>query len=218
MSVIACWRSGMTLSMRLFGFPRSNRTRRKAVCFSGWVVRSFRLLLERRDSRLLSAEHSIEETALTAFGHWRANLSACLAARSDCSSQHGSNLSELFHQFLELVWEQGLGAIADRFLRVRMNFNQQAVRSGCNRSPGHRRNLVATAGAMRGVDNNGEVGEFLDNWDRRNIQCVAGVVLKGSNATLAQDDFMVSAGENIFGRKEPLFDGCGNPAFEQHRF
>ena len=80
-----------------------------------------------------------------------------------------------------------------------MNLDQQSVRSRCDSSSGHRRNLVAATSAVRGVDHNGKVGEFLYNRYGRNVQRVASVVLKGSNATLAQHDLMVSAGENIFG-------------------
>ena len=80
-----------------------------------------------------------------------------------------------------------------------MNLNQQSVRSSCDGSPGHRRNLVAATRAMRRIDHNGKMGELLDNWDRRNVQCVTGVILKGSNATLAQNDRMVSASQSILG-------------------
>src|SRR5688572_5165299 len=54
----------------------------KTLCFSGWVFRGFRALLERGDPRLLQPQNSGGSgTALTAWEYRAANLSVCLAAR-----------------------------------------------------------------------------------------------------------------------------------------
>src|SRR5262245_50924082 len=60
--------------------------------------------------------------------------------------------------------------------------------------------------------------KLLDDWDRRNIQRVAGIVLKGANAALAENDLTVAARQKVLGGKQPLFDRCGNASFEEHRF
>src|SRR5436190_18067931 len=58
--------------------------------------------------------------------------------------------------------------------------------------------------------------ELLDERDRRNVQGVAGVSLKGLDAALADDDFVIAAGHQVLGRKQRLFNRRRRAAFEQN--
>src|SRR5450631_740399 len=57
----------------------------------------------------------------------------------------------------------------------------------------------------------------MNDGDRRNVHGVARVCFKGANAALAENDFVVAAGEQVFRGAQQFFDRGRNPAFEQHR-
>src|SRR5713226_5336808 len=58
--------------------------------------------------------------------------------------------------------------------------------------------------------------EFMNDRDRRNIHRVASVSFERANAALAQNDFVVSASEQVFSGAQEFFEGGGDPALEQH--
>src|SRR5437868_11647128 len=59
--------------------------------------------------------------------------------------------------------------------------------------------------------------EFLDDGNRGDIQGVARVGLEGANAALAEDDLIISAGHNVLGGKQQLFESGRDAALEQDR-
>src|SRR5262249_60488194 len=81
----------------------------------------------------------------------------------------------------------------------------------------HWRHHVAASGAVARIGNNRKVAEFLDDWNRRNIERVSCGRLECPDAALTQDHVAVTAGENVLGREKPLLDRRGDPAFEKHR-
>src|SRR5208337_3645967 len=61
------------------------------------------------------------------------------------------------------------------------------------------------------------VREFMNDWDRGNIHGVASVGFERANAALAQNDFVVASGQQVFGRAQEFLDRSRDPALEQHR-
>ena len=59
--------------------------------------------------------------------------------------------------------------------------------------------------------------ELLHHRNRRDIHGVARVGLEGADAALAQNHFVIAAGENVFRRQQQFFDGRGNAALQQNR-
>src|SRR4029077_20177287 len=60
------------------------------------------------------------------------------------------------------------------------------------------------------------VREFMNDRDRGNIHRVASVRFERANAALAENDFVVAAGKQVFSGAQEFFEGGGDAAFEQH--
>ena len=58
---------------------------------------------------------------------------------------------------------------------------------------------------------------FVDDGHSGEVEGVAGVLLEGADAALAEDDLLVAARHDILGAHDPLFDGVAQAALEQHR-
>ena len=93
-----------------------------------------------------------------------------------------------------------------------MHFYHDALGSGRNGRQSHRGHEFAPAGGMARVDENRQVRDALDVRHGREVQRVAGRVVEAAYAALAQDDLVVAFREDVLGRHEELFDGCGRAA------
>src|SRR5437870_4948316 len=100
---------------------------------------------------------------------------------------------------------------------VVVDFEQQTVRARGNRRAGHGRNLVAPAGPVRRVGQNGQVRKLLDYGNSGDIQSVARGRFKGADSALAEDHVVVAAGHDVFGAEQPFLDGGRHTALQQHR-
>ena len=70
---------------------------------------------------------------------------------------------------------------------------------------------------MAGIYHDGQMGLFVDDGHGGKIQRVAGVLFKGADAALAEDDLLVAACHDVLGAHDPLLDGVAQAALEQHR-
>src|ERR1019366_3071461 len=127
-----------------------------------------------------------------------------------------SNDTQFGHEFFKLLEEERLGAIGKRMLRIVVHLEEQAIGARRNRRPSHGRNFVAASRAMRWVGNNGKVREFLDNRDRGDIERVARIGLKCTDAALAKNHVVVAASHDVLGAQQELFDRRGHSALEEH--
>ena len=69
---------------------------------------------------------------------------------------------------------------------------------------------------MRRVGDHRQVRELLDHRNRGDVHGVAHVSVEGAYAALAQNHVVVSAGHDVLGAEQQLFDGGGHAALEQH--
>ena len=88
-----------------------------------------------------------------------------------------------------------------------VDFDQDAVGSGGNRSPGHGQYALALAGAVAGVHQDGQVAEPLHGGNDAEVEGVAGVVSKGAHAALAENDLVVAFAHHVLGGHEKFLKG-----------
>ena len=139
-----------------------------------------------------------------------------MGMRLDRAVHGGGDDAQRVHELGELLGKERLRAVGERLVGVGMDFDEQAVAAGGNRGARHGGNLVAAAGAVRGIADDGQVRELFDDGDGGDVHGVAGVGFEGADAALAEDDVVVAAGEEVFGGEQQLFDGGGDAALEQH--
>src|SRR4051812_37044896 len=68
---------------------------------------------------------------------------ATVSIRLQCSADGRGDQPALLHHLRELFRPEGLRAVTERVVRVVVDFDQQSVRSRCDRRPGQWENLVA---------------------------------------------------------------------------
>ncbi len=101
--------------------------------------------------------------------------------------------------------------------RVGVNLDDQAVRADRSRGQGHRSDQGAMSGAVRGVDDDGQVGQLAQDGHRGKVERVARRRLEGADASFTQDHVGVARGEDVLGGHQPLLDGRAEAAFQEHR-
>ena len=129
----------------------------------------------------------------------------------------GAIMRSWLHQLLELLRTQRLRAVAQRVVGIGVHFHQQPVGARGHRGARHGRHLVAAPGAVRRVGHDRQVRQLLHHRDGGDVHGVARVGFEGADAALAQDHFVIAAGQNVFRRKQQLFDGRRDAALQQHR-
>ena len=116
--------------------------------------------------------------------------------------EDGGDLADLGDEFGEFFGEDGLHAVGEGFFGFVVNFDEQAIGTNGDGGAGERKNLVAFASAVRGIDEDGKVAAFFDRGDDREIECVAGKVGEGADSPFTEHDVVVAFGENVFGGHE----------------
>ena len=97
-----------------------------------------------------------------------------------------------------------------------MDFHFQAVGTGGHSRDHHGLHQVGFAGGVAGVYDDRQVSLLVDDGHSGEVQRVAGVLFKGADAALAEDDVLVAAGHDVLSGHDPLLDGVAQAALEQH--
>ena len=87
-----------------------------------------------------------------------------------------------------------------------MDFDDESVGAGGDRGPRHRRDHVATPRPVARVGDDRQMTQLLHDWNRRDVERVARVVLERSDAALTQDHVVVAAAQDVLRRQQPLLD------------
>ena len=87
-----------------------------------------------------------------------------------------------------------------------MHFDDEAVGAGGDPRHGHRLDVFPVSGAVRGIDEDGQVRQLLDHRDRAEVEREPGGRLERPDAALAEDDVGIAAGQHVLGGQEPLLD------------
>src|SRR5579862_2643047 len=112
------------------------------------------------------------------------DAAAAVNSRSlvDDAMENCRDLAHLFSENGELVRKDGLDSVGKRFLWIVMNFDKQAIRAYGYGSARKRKNFVALAGAMAGIDENRQMAAFFDGGNDSEVQRVARKIREGANA------------------------------------
>ncbi len=122
------------------------------------------------------------------------------------------------HEVLQRFGGDGLGAIGEGVFGVVVGFDDEAVGTGGDGGFAHVGDEVGVAGALGGVDDDGEVGDAVDFGDDGEGEGVAAVGFKGADAAFAEDDVGVALGHDVLGGEHEFFEGGGEAAFEEDGF
>ena len=87
--------------------------------------------------------------------------------------EDGGDLSHFVGENREFFGKDGLHAVGESFVRFVMDFDEQAIGANSDGGAGKRENLVPFAGAMAGIDEDGQVAALLDRGDDGEVKGVA---------------------------------------------
>ena len=102
-------------------------------------------------------------------------------AVGDVAVENLGDLGAFVHHFYELFGVDGLGSVGEGFVGLVMDLDHEAVGSygDCGAGQGH--DLVALAGSVAGIDEDGQVAEAVDGGHEAEVEGVAGVVDEGAD-------------------------------------
>jgi len=136
----------------------------------------------------------------------------------DAAVEDGGDLANFGEEFGEFGGEDGLHAVGEGFFGLMVDFDEEAVGADGHGGTGERKNFVALAGAVAGIDHDGEMAAFVDGGDNGEVEGVAGEIGEGADTALAEDDIVVALAHDVFGSHEEFVERGGHAAFEQHGF
>jgi len=116
----------------------------------------------------------------------------------------------------EFLRKDGLHAVGEGFFGFVVNFDEEAIGTNGDGGAGERKNLVAFASAVRGIDEDGKVAAFFDRGDDREIERVAGKVGEGADSPFTEHDVVVAFGEDVFGGHQEFVERGGHAALQKN--
>src|SRR5579872_3548790 len=137
--------------------------------------------------------------------------------RHDRASDDGSYLADLLHQFVELVWEQRLRAVGEGLVRSGVNFDHESIRANSDCGAGERRDFVALAGAVAGIDQNRQMAQPLHRGHNAQVERVTRVIGERADSAFAERDVVVAFAEDVLGCHQKFFESGGHAALEENR-
>ena len=132
--------------------------------------------------------------------------------------EDGGDLPHFFGERNEFFGKEGLHAIRESLVGLVMDFDEQAISADSDSGAGKRQNFVALAGAVAGINKNGEMAAFFYRWNDGEVERVAGEIGEGANAALAEHDVVIAFGEDVFGGHKEFVERGGHAALEEDRF
>src|SRR6266446_8452 len=96
-----------------------------------------------------------------------------------------------------------------------MHFNNQPIGSDGYGGAGEWRYFVALAGAVAGINDDGQVAKALDGRHDAEIECVAGVIGESPHSALAENYVVVALAHDVLGGHEKFFERCRDAALQE---
>ena len=134
----------------------------------------------------------------------------------DVAAEDLGDLLDFALEFGEFGGEDGLHAVGEGFFGLVMDFDEKAVGAdgyGCARE---RQNFVALAGAVAGIDEDGQVAAFFYRGHDGEVERVAGKIGEGADAAFAEHHVVVAFVHHIFGGHQEFVERGGHAALEEH--
>ena len=105
--------------------------------------------------------------------------------------------------------------VGEGFFGLMVDFEEEAIGADGDGGAGEGKNFVAFAGAMAGINEDGEMAAFFHCRDDGEVESIAGKIGEGANAALAKHDVVVALGEDIFRGHEEFVESGGHAAFKK---
>ena len=128
----------------------------------------------------------------------------------------GGDLADFGREFGELAREDGLDAVGEGFVGLVVDFDEEAIAADGYGGAGERENFVAFAGAVAGIDHDGEMAAFFDGGYDGEVEGVAGKIGKGAHAALAEDDVVIAFAHHVFGGHQEFIERGGHATLQKH--
>ena len=141
-----------------------------------------------------------------------------MRALVDVAVEDGGDLADFGDEFGEFGGEDGLHAVGEGLVGGVVDFDEEAVGSYGGGGAGERQDFVALAGAVAGIDQDGQVAAFFYGGDDGEVEGVAGVVGESADAAFAEHDVVVAFAEDVFGGHEEFVESGGHAALEEDGF
>ncbi len=130
----------------------------------------------------------------------------------------GGEFGDIGGEFSEGIEGEGLLSVGECLFRVGVSFDHDAVCAGDDGGSGDGRDGPIDSDAVGGVGDDGEMGVVFDDGDSGDVEGISGHGFEGADAAFAEDDVVVTEGEEVFGGHEQFLDGGGHAAFEEDGF
>jgi hypothetical protein len=132
--------------------------------------------------------------------------------------EDSGDLADFGEEGGELVGEDGLDAVGQGFFGLVVDFDEKAIGAYGDRGAGEREDFVTFAGAVGGIDEDGEVAALFDGRNDGEVERVAGEIGEGADAAFAEHDLVVAFGQDVLGGHEEFVERGGHAALEEHGF
>src|SRR5713101_4097324 len=103
----------------------------------------------------------------------------------DGTVEDGGDLAHFVGEGYEFLGEEGLHAVGEGFVRLVMDFDEQAIGADGDGRARKRQDFVAFASAVAGIDENGKVAAFFYSRNDSEVEGVARKIGEGADAALA---------------------------------
>src|SRR6267378_8582720 len=133
----------------------------------------------------------------------------------DDAVEDGGDLAHFVGEDREFFRKDRLHAVGEGFVRLVVDFDEEAIGANGDGSAGEREYFVALAGTVAGIDEDGQVAALLDGGDDGEVERVARKVGKGADAALAKHDVVVALRHDVFGGHEKFVERGGHAALEE---
>ena len=90
-----------------------------------------------------------------------------------------------------------------------MHLNHDAVGTCCGCGAGHGSHQTGLAGGMAGIHHNGKMTQLMQNGHCGQVQGIAGLGLKGTDAPLTEYDVLIALAHDILRAHQKLLEGVG---------
>ena len=126
--------------------------------------------------------------------------------------EDGGDLAHFVGKGDEFLGEEGLHAVGEGLVGLVMDFDEEAIGADGDSGARERQNFVPFAGAVAGIDKDGEMAALFYGRHDGEVEGVARKIRERSNATLAEHHVVIALGEDVFGGHEKFVQRGGHAA------
>src|ERR1700687_1120427 len=143
-------------------------------------------------------------------------MTTLMGSSVDGAVEDGGDLTHLVGEGGEFFGKDGLHAVGESFVRLVMDFDEEAIGADSDGGSWKRENFVALAGSVGRIDEDRKVAALFDGRYDGEVERVARKIGEGAHAALTENDVVVAFGEDVFGGHEEFVERGGHTALEEN--